>query len=582
MKIFFILMVYLFSFNAHAVKNDKNLFYQADKNNVQVLPQRFEYAILDEDRLKIGDILIDTSKLSFDLQPASQGKFKLTFKWPAALLQDGNIILKNNVGKALFDSEFNKENIKIIKAEPIEGETDLRNDSAEYSTMIENKLVQDLKYLPFVKFCIFKEDAGTRIYLCSKELYMSTANAQMVVKSRNSNRNNTSVEVNSQTVGDQGLIFLNDSSELLVMKAFTKNGAQLEIETRKKDVDFKDVFNSEDGTSLVFTATGAEPVDPSKVKKINSEEWQISVPKTKPVVYLKGEGDIPMRQEFFIKGDLPSDKNKIYLSENSKNKTYSHNMEIFGKLPDGFSATSTEANSKLLTSKNGNFKWVWSNLNSNKKNRRYLTVKNADQKWTAGYDVEQVTPAEIYIGLNTYTSNQAINANLGFNWWFENFLSINSEATYLHWGASLKRAQHLSTKTGEPKLDITQVELLYRLNPGFYMQDETWGLNLPIGMISTDSNSIQTFGIGAFWHKKAPTSLSKYASWFNSNAVFFLPGGSDLKLKQGLSLSTLANKKLNDLLWLTYGGGISQYTFDPKSGQEPMQINIEIGTAYRF
>ncbi len=582
MKIFFILIVYLLSINAYATKSDKNLFYQADKNNVQVLPQRFEYALLDEDRLKIGDILIDTSKLSFDLQAASQGKFKLTFKWPAALLQDGNIILKNNVGKALFDSSFSKENIKITKSEPQEGQTDLRSDSAEYTTLVESSLAQDLKYLPFVKFCIFKEDAGTRIYLCSKELYLSTANAQMIVKSRNSNRNSTAVEVNSQIVGDQGLIFLNDSNELLVMKALTKNGAQLEIETRKKDVDFKDVFNSEDGTSLVFTATGAEPVDPGKVKKINSEEWQIIVPKSKPVVYLKGEGDIPMRQEFFIKGDLPSDKNKIFLSENSKNRTYSDHVELLGKLPEGFSASSADANSKFLTSKSGNFKWVWSNLNSNKKNRRYLTVKNAEQKWTAGYDVEQVTPAEFYIGINTYTSNQAINANIGISWWFENFLTINSEATYLRWGASLKRAQHLATKSGEPKIDITQAEILYRLTPGFYMQDETWGLSLPISMLSSESNSLQSFGLGAFWHKRLPTNLAKYASWLNSSATYLLPSGSDLKLKQALTISTLAYKKINDLFWLNYGGGLSQYNFDPKAGQEPMQLNLEVGLSYRF
>ena len=73
----------------------RSLYFQVDKNNVQVLPQRFEYALLNEDQLQLGDLVIDSTNLFFSIREnKSQNTATLEFTWPVNLLSKGELAIK--------------------------------------------------------------------------------------------------------------------------------------------------------------------------------------------------------------------------------------------------------------------------------------------------------------------------------------------------------------------------------------------------------------------------------------------------------------------------------------------------------
>jgi hypothetical protein len=367
------------------------------------------------------------------------------------------------------------------------------------------------------------------------------------------------------------------------LKAYSKNGALLEIETRRKDVDFKDVVLNEDGSKLVLTASGATPVNDSEVQKINDEEWKIEVPVKRPVVYLKGEGDIPMRQEFFIKGDLPTEQDRAYLIGRANTRTYSSALEFDGVLPENASASVNDPNSRLMVTSKGYFRWVTGRIPSNVKTRRYLTLKHDSHQWIAGHDLFRGNPFELGAAGVYSTPSGLMNLNLHFSWWAENFLFIPSNLTYLHWGVNAELQEHLTTKSSEPKVDLTTVELLYRFQQGFYLSDETWGLSLPVQMVKADSSSSTLMGLGVFLHKKAPSNWEPALSWYQGKLrYFFSSTGSDFKVKQAVQLDVTAYKPLTSSIFFNYGAGLSQYKYDPKAGKESPQLNLSAGLSYNF
>ncbi len=91
------------------------LHFEAERNGLKVLPQRFEYTLLDDYKIKIGDVLVDTENINFSIAPAksSQG-YDLTFTWPIHLFDRGELALKNNTGKAIINTVFESKDLKVI------------------------------------------------------------------------------------------------------------------------------------------------------------------------------------------------------------------------------------------------------------------------------------------------------------------------------------------------------------------------------------------------------------------------------------------------------------------------------------
>src|SRR5690349_966317 len=100
----------LFALLAYA--QSKPLYFQANINGVKIIPQKFEYGLLDAEKIRIGDILIDATTFRFQLVPTEDG-MALKFNWPAGLVEEGDLSVLNNNGKALWTRSISKNQFKV-------------------------------------------------------------------------------------------------------------------------------------------------------------------------------------------------------------------------------------------------------------------------------------------------------------------------------------------------------------------------------------------------------------------------------------------------------------------------------------
>lgn len=564
----------------------KPLYFQADKNNLQVLPQRFEYTLLDQNRLKVGNILIDTTEIQFQIERTNDKKnpYAIRFQWPAGLIKEGQLAIKNNSGKAIFNRNIQSSDLKLSGATTNEDGLIVETASLTFSD-VDASMIDDMKYFPFMTFCIFKESYETRLYLCSKELYLSSQGGAMVIKSRDSIKRNANIDINGKVVGNQGIIYLNDRNENVAFKAHTQTGAFLEIETRMKDVDFKDVVLSPDGKRIILTASGAKPFDTRNVKIFSEDEWQITLPRSRPVLFLKGEGDIPMRQEFFIRGVLPREGNRIFVSPRSPSRTYSSSLRLTGVTPKGIEASTlpNETTAALKKTKGQQFQWNIHDIPSGVNSRHYLLSKHGDEAFTVGYDVFRGRPFVFDLKANYQTPSATGYASLGLQWWIENMLGLDADWARFHWGLSVRYASQIMKNDEAPEFDKINFELLWRAQEGFYFVDSTWGLYLPVEMLQGSDSSLMAYGAGFFMHTKTQNPMwRKWVTWSELKAQYLFAGSGDVELSSAYNLGWTAYKNISSNWYFSYGAFIEDYKFDPAAPKEEMQIGAELGLRATF
>lgn len=547
------------------------LYFQADVNGVKIIPQKFEYGLIDSEKIRIGDILIDASTFNFQLEPINKS-FALKFRWPAGLISEGELLLLNNNGKALWTQKITPAQVKITPV--ISKIPHLRAELAEYTSQpVEVKFVNELRLLPFMNFCISYREPETKIYLCSKELYVSVVNRKPVVKDRTATKQQPLVMINGKPVGQQGIIFLNNKRENIFVKATAESGAYLEIDTRLNDVDFRDVVESNDGNYLIVTASGAEPV--SKVQMLGKELWRTKVRKDRPILYLKGSGGIPMRQEFFVSGKVPKENLRVSISDSAPTQTTSSSVTVTGTYPAKTKIAHTNKADRLQLSGN-EFKWDVNELSSGRVNRRYLRLETEDGKYFARYDIERNSSYFFEAGGLFDLPSNIFYGFLKLQWW----LNGNS-------AADLETNLHFTTKAGYPELNIYRLSYFYKFGSGSYLDDDkledTWGLALPITMISGSGLSLTSFGLKIWSMKKAPEFVPAWIKWQNPYFIYMAgASGNGVNFSGGQELGINFYSPVNESRFITYGFRLLNLAFDPSFSEQKMQLGFSVGYSGRL
>jgi hypothetical protein len=559
------------------------MIFQADKNHLEVLPQRFEYSLLDESQIKIGDILIDSATFGFQVASsvAFPGSYRARFVWPYGLVKNGTLSIRNNTGKTIWTAPFRTHDLKLVKKEQKDASSEsnsaLRSQLAEYMVdRLGPSLIDEMKFLPFMSFCVSKALERTRINLCSKEVFLTSTNGRLAIKARSQGKKEAFVEVNGRTVSHQGVIFLNDETQNIGFRSVSESGAILEIETRMKPVDFKDVVLSEDKKHLLLTASGTEPVTEENIQRISSDEWRATLDLVRPVLYLKGAGDIPLRQEFYVKGDIPTEAHRPSLDPNTLRRVYREDIELKGTLAPGTTASTSDKDAHLEINSN-KFAWTLSSVPGGQKSRHYFQVAPS---FAAGFDVEREFPWEADLGATVLVP--AFQGSLlgALTWWSERFVGSEDSWAQLHWGVRASENLILNSKTGEANLSTTDVELLWRATPGFHFIDPTWGLSLAYENFQSSNVNGNTFGLGAFYSDTAPDIFKNWFQWQEIRGTYLMPSSGTVSLTQGIKIETLFYRHF-DLHWsLQTGLGVLMYTLDP--GSAKTQAQLKAGMTYRF
>lgn len=559
----------------------KPLFFQADKNNVQILAQRFEYSLMDADKLRMGDILIDSTKLHFQVAKAERG-YILRFQWPAGLFKDGSISLLNNNGKAVWSGGFTPETVKITADASVTDE-DIRSEIGQFtSEPVSKELVDAMKFLPFMNFCISRATETNKVYLCSRDLYLTVApDGRFEVKDRSTSKKDAYVELNGKQVTPQGLVYLNDANEDLFMKAQTESGAFIEIITRKMDVDFRDVVVNPEGNKIIVTARGAEPARKTGVKKLDDDEYEVTLSRSRPYYFLLGDGGIPMRQEFYVKGDLPTAAMRPFLAAQSPDKTFSSSLEVRGVAPEKVQLKAAGEGSELQGGTKNRFNWRLLGLQSGL-NRRYLAVQEDGKSFVVGYDVERGLANVLQLSARFSAPAGSAHGGLSYERWLESLFGSR-----FRWGLGLEYDKGL-TKAEEKyaQIDAMTLALRMRSTPGFPFRDATW----KFGLLASSLKIAEGSGVAPGLEILREGPLGGPDSWLKDRLHWgdvrlrFWSGtkAKDVKLTPSWLVDGGVYRRFGKSAYLRLSLGISQFKTDLDLKGDKPQADAGLSLLYNF
>lgn len=363
------------------------LFFPAEKNNIRILSQRFEYQLIDEHQFRIGDVVLDSRlmKMNFTEQDSS---YYLEFSWPSSFVDQGEIAIKDPSGKALFVTQINKEQIKKS------------NMSSVLLEVPKYKLPEAIFYAPYLRFCIQQNNEGTKVFLCSSDFAFKKNKSIWSLRTVKNLREESFVEINGELVGPQGIITMNDPKQTLSMRALMKSGMTLEMETRLKSVEFKDFLLSNDEKNVIIRGYMGEPADEKNIRRLKNGEWEAIVPLEKPTLYLKGEGGIPLAQEFSFQGGLRKKGSSILVQGKAPEFTYSDNYKINLKTSKGLVLSSVDNNSEVSSQSDGQSTWILKDLKTPGLHRRLLKVNDGENTFFAAIEIERIKNNWIRLNLD--------------------------------------------------------------------------------------------------------------------------------------------------------------------------------------
>ncbi len=379
-------LVLITFFSISARSENFELSFPAQLNGLTVAPQQFEYALIDSERIKIGDVILDSRRMNFDFIQNKQNLIaRARFSWPGGLFGEGEIAVRDSVGKLVWSQNVSDRQTQENKA------STTRN--REFASTLETEqdvqqLTQQLELYPFFKACVQRRDGSTQIFLCSKDLYIKKVRAKLQILERQIQRPESFIEINGRPVSRQGVLVLNSPQESISFRAFFQSGVTLEISTSTKSVQFNNAFLTEDKKQIVLRASGARPVYKERVKDLPNGEWETNLDVERPITYLQGEGQIPMRQEFSISGNIMHKPLRVAILQTPKS-TISSSLNLKVQTDPSFTLKAA-AGSSIERIEPGLWQWNLSELQKDQQNIRKLSLLAEGQTLTAEYKIERI------------------------------------------------------------------------------------------------------------------------------------------------------------------------------------------------
>jgi len=449
--------------------------------------------MLDQDQFRIGDLLIDARKIDFQL-PANRDKktVRAIFRWPGALLSKGQVIVQDEVGKALWSRAISPEVLKTRKSKFVLNGQSLRTDLTGIEIFDFDRLVLNrLHLLPFFRFCIHNEENNTQIDLCSKALFFKKREGREFISFRDSLRPDSFVEINGQRVGNQGIVFLQSRTDLISLRAVMLSGATLAIDTQMNDLDLRDLSIGPEKTYILRTA-GAEPADPDLIISHENGTWTTRVDAENPSLYIKGEGGIPMRQDLVLGTNIPPQDLKVNLETPSVGKTYSSQETLVLITPKETKLSADDQLTEVQDLGDNRWRWTLKDLRSDLHNVRYVKVTTSTGTYTAAFTFDRTRRTEIFgdVGLNPLIADLRLTT-----WWGP------------IWGSRLFYSNFIQANAKESTYANVSAQILYRLTPGLANETRSHLLSLGYEQTQIASSAQPSVSVGGELNWGAP-------SWF--------------------------------------------------------------------
>lgn len=543
----------------------KQLFFPFEKNSIKILPQRFEYELMNEKEMRIGDEIFRSQDLSFSFaQPKPGASTTLArFQWSGSMFLEGKFVLMDSTGKAIWSKEVPSKGFKVEKR----SQGDVRSESYKYDDRsFPAATLTRLRLYPFFRFCMAREGDRTHVLFCSRDLYVKSEPKQkkLSLKARTT-APEAQLEINGQEVSEKGIIFLETVNDPLILRAHFKNGALMDLETRLQSVEFRDITLNEKN-KIIVKAAGAEPADPKMAKKLGANTWLAELDPERPEIYLKGSAGIPMKQEFLVKGKLrPQDLN-IEAADELKTQTYSSSYAISLRKPKDWKAQAEE-DSHIESEEDTSLTWVMEDLGYDEPNRRHLKLTKGDQVFYAAHELTRFRSWQ-YLAV----AGAPLDAQISATKWLEGFrFGTRFEAD----------RQFMTFQSDDPALGWFGLSALMNFTPTILGQGPQTGALLGVRNWTADSASNLGLAAGVYTQGPAPSWFKGWGEQWLADFQFHSGmGGDTTKVKTALETNLLLTREWQEgrnwiyglqimstqaekdevsknLIWFSIRGGIS-------------------------
>lgn len=440
--------------------------FPPEENQIAILPQKFEYALQNETQIRVGNAIFDSKQIRFSLnRKSSDGDdYKIQVSWPASLLSSGKIQIKDSGAKTIWSESIDPKRLRIQKAE---GSKETSANLGSYEADLSQETINLLKHMPFISFCVYRDDDDTKIYLCSEEFYILVKGTEVTARPRVFRGKEALVQIDGQAAGPEGVVSLNSANEKIHFKARSANGAFIEVLTGPQSAEIRDISLVAAGKGLRIQGRGTDPIA-KKVERLKNGDWRVVVAIERPYIYLRGRGDVAFRQEFFIKNTdaLPTEAIRPVAVGSDEDQTYSSSFTLDGKTKDNTQVTSKDNRSQISNEGGRDFSWTMKDLEKGQWNRRDFNLKSGEQTYTLSESRYRGYSTDLTLGLGIpVTKNEGPETSLsgflrGRQWlWNRGGLLVDAKS-------SLMGKKNTS-------FSVSALSLFYRFNRGMWMENST-------------------------------------------------------------------------------------------------------------
>jgi hypothetical protein len=334
-------------------------------------------------------------------------------------------------------------------------------------------------------------------------------------------------------------------NDVISMRALLLSGASIDVDTRMKPISWIDIVKKADSNSVVVRATGAEPNEEKKVIRIGEDSWSAQLDIERPVIYLKGEGGIPLRQEFVVVGTIRSEKVNVPYVLAPPQMTYYDEVSGVLNAPTGVALAPLDKLATVEAIGDNRYRWTLKNLESDRKNQRFVKVKIGGEDFVGAHEVTRGIGKEFSISGNILKS-----AEVKWTQW----LSPT-------WGYLLNWEKVIFKGSSDPDLSWISLRVLYRLQPALHLTKDSFYFGLGFDSFSAASQSILsptiTFGQISKAAKWAASTF-QYQDWFVEYGTGGNAGG--VTLSSAIRASYLLRAEFRKQNFLTVGLKIDSYS----------------------
>lgn len=547
----------------------RSLFFDPALNGVELQSQSVDYDVVSADRIRIGpyelsgdDIALELTRektefedLSFGLQYEKRpgSIYVLSFKWPIDYLKSGRLELLNDQSKTLWRKEITDEEVdkwdSLLKT--YEGAP--KHKGSHFGLIGKNLLTIPLWKIkaPF-RFCLTNDSDEGRLALCSRR-YKFVNNIGRYGLEVVSKGVRPRVKVNNKPATLKGSAFFLESALPIKFAALLSSGTYFEFVSSPKDVHIVDLIQTADGSHIEAIGYGHKPMGNVQNLEINQEGflgflnfmpsigdfrefWRVRFPMEEPFLFFKGKAGVPFRQSFLFE-KLPSEHFRPKIDKSTLASTYARTPVVRGQVNSSVNVKSEQLSAQKTS--DVDFEWEYLADSRGEVHRSLLLLEGQGEVWKAYHEMERGYPREVGLRLTGVVSNELELIFLGevaTQWWFESLLGWeNTLLSRQRWGVAAKYFQAFASMGGNKeaentsllKLQVSTVDLKYRLTPGIWNKDPTIGIMANVQSVVFEEFEANMGGAGMFWARSMPSFLDR---WFSLLPGFDYPKWVDAEV----------------------------------------------------